>query len=139
MDPDPDPILDPTPFLIDFKGCQKIFFFFIFLLIKFNFAGNVSDFSPLPEPDLDPDPGGPKICGSCRSGSPTPDFSALSVANLDKSAKFNSDAEQNYVQFLMTNCARFRYYKYNSETLQRTITRTKRGKVLLTKTAFFSS
>jgi hypothetical protein len=46
----------------------------------------------------DPDPGGPKTCGFCGSGSPTPDFSALSVANLDKSAKFNSDAEQNYFQ-----------------------------------------
>jgi hypothetical protein len=56
--------------------------------------------------DPNPDPGGPKTCGS---GSPTPDFSALSVSNLDKSAKFNSDAEQNFVQFLMTNCARFRY------------------------------
>jgi hypothetical protein len=64
----------------------------------------------------DPDPGGPKTCGPSGFGSPTLDFPALSVANLNKSAKFNSDAEQNYVKFLMTNSARFRYYKKNSET-----------------------
>jgi hypothetical protein len=92
MDPDPDPTPDPSPLFIDCKDAKKNYLFFLIncpqlphlqskkclliFVLKFYFAG----IRPLntilrkgkdPDPDLDmnPDLGGPKTCGSCRSGS----------------------------------------------------------------------
>ncbi len=94
--PDPGPTPDPTPFFSDFKESkmQKKFIFLFFLitypqanylnvLLKFCFKILFCEhyFSLLntlmrkgkdPDPYLwlmDPDPDGPKTCGSCRSGS----------------------------------------------------------------------
>jgi hypothetical protein len=85
---DPDPTLDPTPFFIDFKDAKekKIFIFFShnlqqahhlqskkfnFLLkfcVKFLFCRHYfSPLNTLMRKRKDPDPGGPKTCGS---GSP---------------------------------------------------------------------
>jgi hypothetical protein len=75
MDPDPD----PTPFFIDFKDAIKYVFIldhkhiiFAKICIKILFCRHF--FSPLntfmrKEKDPDPDPGGPKTCRFCRSGS----------------------------------------------------------------------
>ncbi len=100
MDPDQylDPTPDPTSFFIDFKdakffckACQqahhlqsKKFSFLLKFCVKILFCRHY--FSPLnesmsqgkdPEPDpylllIDPDPGGPKTCGSGSSPDPDP-------------------------------------------------------------------
>ncbi len=93
-DPDPtsDPTSDPTPLFRDFKDAIKINFspyFFSYILpigtfssvLKKKFFVNIIFFKhyirkgkdPEPDPDpylwlMDPDPGDPKLCGSCGSG-----------------------------------------------------------------------
>jgi hypothetical protein len=86
MDPDPDPTPDPTPFFNDFKDVKKNFFSYFFfitypqvhhlqslifceLVLKLCFFKHY--FSPLKtfmRKRKEPDPGGPKTCGSCESG-----------------------------------------------------------------------
>jgi hypothetical protein len=68
MNPDPDPTLDPTPFFIDF-----ILFCRYYFSPLHTFMRKKKDLKMDPEPDpylwlMDPDPGGPKTCGSCGSG-----------------------------------------------------------------------
>jgi hypothetical protein len=91
---DPDPIPDPTPFFINVKDAKKFFFIFFYNLpsahrhiifmskklnfllqfcIKILFCSQLNTFmrkrdSYLWLVDPDPEPGGPKTCGS-RSGS----------------------------------------------------------------------
>jgi hypothetical protein len=100
-------------FLHWFKDAKKIFFYIVFLItchrhiiifsIKFQFLlkfcvkilFSIHYFSSLnlfmrkgKDPDpyrwlMDPDPGGPKTCGSCESGSGSPTLFTTPVAHLE--------------------------------------------------------
>ncbi len=79
--PDPDPTQDPTSFLVTLRMQKNIFprilqahylqpYFLLKFCVKILFCKHYFRKGKDPEPDLDPDPGGPKTCGP-GSGSPT--------------------------------------------------------------------